>query len=358
MLLTLISFIIVLGVLILVHEFGHFITAKLFGVKVLEFSIGFPPRILSFKKNETKYTIGLLPLGGYVQMLGEDSVSKDPRAYNNATPGKRALIGIAGVMMNLILAWVILSICFIAGTTPIAMPSSQISGGVEVKPQIFVAEVVSGSAADKAGIKIGDQIIGTDTQTFENLQAVTDFTKQNAGNKVTLKIKTANIVSNKTLELASGEDAALGVGILDQGIVKVVWYRAPLVAVQESYEIIKYTFSFLGSFIKQLFTTASISDQVGGPVAIYSLSGVAARSGVIVFLQFIAMLSLNLALINILPFPALDGSRVFFIILEKIFGKRIVKEEVEGIIHTLGFAVLILFILAVTYKDIASLVHK
>lgn len=358
MLLTLASFIVVLGILILVHEFGHFITAKLAGVKVLEFSIGFPPRILSFKKKETKYTVGLLPLGGYVQMLGEDSVSKDPRAYNNQTPGKRALIGIAGVVMNLILAWVVLTICFIAGTTPIAMPSSQISGGVEVKPQIFVAEVVSGSAADKAGIKIGDQIIGTDTQTFNNMQAVTDFTKQNAGKAVQLKIKENNNVGLKTVQLGSGSESQLGVGILDQGIVKVVWYRAPLVALRESYEIIKYTFSFLGSFMKQLFTTASISDQVGGPVAIYSLSGVAARSGIIVFLQFIAMLSLNLALINILPFPALDGSRVFFIILEKIYGKRIVKEEVEAIIHTVGFALLIMLILAVTYKDIARLVHR
>ncbi len=357
MLLTLLAFIIVLGVLILVHEFGHFITAKLSGVKVLEFSIGFPPRILSFKKAETKYTVGLLPLGGYVQMLGEDSVSKDPRAYNNQTPGKRALIGIAGVTMNLILAWIILSVCFIAGTTPVAIPSSQIAG-TEVKPQIFVADVISGSAADKAGIKIGDQIIGTDALTFVNLQSVTDFTKQNAGKTVQLKIKENSNVSSKTVQLGSGSESQLGVGILDQGIVKVVWYRAPLVALRESYEIIKYTFSFLGSFIKQLFTTATISDQVGGPVAIYSLSGVAARSGIVVFLQFIAMLSINLALINILPFPALDGSRVFFIILEKIFGKRIVKEEVEAIIHTIGFALLIMLILAVTYKDIARLVHK
>lgn len=357
MLLTLISFIVVLGILILVHEFGHFITAKLAGVKVLEFSIGFPPRILSFKKKETKYTIGLLPLGGYVQMLGEDSVSKDPRAYNNQTPGKRFLIGIAGVLMNVILAWVLLTAGFIAGMTPIATPSSQIPG-TQIKPQIFVADVLSGSAADKAGIKIGDQIIGANGQVFDNLKAVTDFTKQNAGKSTTLQIKENNIISDKTVQLASDTDASLGVGILDQAVVRVVWYKAPVVALRELYEIIKYTFSFLGSFIKQLFTTATISDAVGGPVAIYSLSGVAARSGIIVFLQFIAMLSLNLALINILPFPALDGGRVLFIILEKIFGKRIVKEEVEAIIHTIGFALLIMLILAVTYKDIIRLVHK
>ncbi len=358
MFLTIIAFIIVLGILILAHEFGHFITAKLCGVKVLEFAIGFPPRIKSFKRGETKYTVGLLPLGGYVQMLGEDQSSKDPRAYNNATPGKRTLIGLAGVLMNLLLAWIILTIGFSVGMTPMATPSDQIAGATEIRPQIFVAEVEGGSAADKAGIKIGDQIVGTATQTFNNLQSVSDFTKANAGKNVVLKIKENNVEVEKTVALTAGKTAALGVGMIDQGIVKVVWWRAPVVALKESAETIKYTFSFLGSFIKQLFTTATISDAVGGPVAIYSLSGMAARAGIIVFLQFIAVMSLNLALINILPFPALDGGRTVFTILEKIYGKRIVKEEVEGLIHTIGFALLILLILAVTYKDIVRLVHK
>lgn len=357
MLLTLVAFIIVLGILILVHEAGHFITAKLAGVKVLEFAIGFPPRILSFKKKETKYVVGLLPLGGYVQMLGEDEKSKDPRAYNNATPGKRALIGIAGVLLNIILAWFLLTVGFIVGMTPLATPSSEIHG-TEVKPQIFVSEIESGSVAEKAGIKIGDQIIGTETETFSNSEAVSDFTAKNAGKTVVLKIKKDNGAVNLSVDLTAGKEDSFGIGMFDQGVVKVVWWRAPVVALRESYEIIKFTFSSLGGLAKQFFTTATISDQVGGPVAIYTLSGAAARAGFIVFLQFIAVLSLNLALINVLPFPALDGGRVLFIILEKIYGKRIVKEEVEGIIHTIGFVLLILFIIAVTYKDIARLIHR
>jgi len=357
MFLTIIAFIIVLGILILAHEFGHFITAKLAGVKVLEFSIGFPPRIFSWKRGETKYVIGALPFGGYVQMLGEDESSKDPHAYNNATPGRRMIIGIAGVLMNVLLAWAILSIGFTIGMTPIATPSSQIDG-TEIKPQIFVVEVASDSAAEKAGIKVGDQLVGTGQTAFVDLQSVTNFTKSNTGKTIDLKIKSENNTVVKQIDLPVGKDAPLGVGLIDQGVVKVVWYKAPGVALREAYEIVKYTFSFLGSFFRQLFTTASISDSVGGPVAIYNLSGAAARAGVVVFLQFIAMLSLNLALVNILPFPALDGGRVLFIILEKIYGKRIVREEIEGLIHTIGFALLILLMLAITYKDIVKLFHR
>lgn len=339
------------------HEFGHFITAKLSGVKVLEFSIGFPPRIFSWKRGETKYTIGALPFGGYVHMLGEDENSKDPRAYNNMSPGKRALIGIAGVIMNVVLAWVLLSIGFMIGMTPIATPSSQI-GGTEVKPQIFVVQVEDGSAAENAGIKIGDQIVGTDKVEFTDLNSVSSFTKNNAGQSVELEIKENNVTSTKKVSLPADKTAPLGVGLVDQGIVKVAWYKAPAVALRESYEIVKFMFNFLGGVFKQLFATATISSGVGGPVAIYNLSGAAARAGMAAFIQFIAILSLNLALVNILPFPALDGGRVLFIILEKIYGKRIVKEEVEGLVHTIGFILLILFMLAVTYKDVARLIHK
>lgn len=357
MFLTFIAFVVVLGVLILVHELGHFVAAKLTGVKVLEFSIGFPPRLFSFTKGETKYTIGLLPFGGYVNMLGENDASKDPRSYNSQTPGKRALIGVAGVTMNVVLAWIILTIGFIAGMTPMATPSSQIPAR-EVRPQIFVAEVVAGSAAESAGIKLGDQLIGSGEETFGAVSEVSEFTKLNSGRSVSMKLKRNNEVSEVLLNLAEGSEAPLGVGLVDQGIVKVDWWKAPGVALRESTAIVRYTFSFLGSFVSQLFREATISDSVGGPVAIYSLSGAAARGGAIIFLQFIAVLSLNLALINILPLPALDGGRVLFIALEKTFGKRIVKEELEGLIHSIGFVLLLLLIVAVTYKDIVRLIQK
>jgi len=357
MLLTIIAFIVVLGVLVLVHELGHFIAAKLSGIKVEEFSIGFPPRIFSFKKGETRYTIGALPLGGYVKMLGEDSSSKDPRAFNNQSAIKRLIIGVAGVFMNIILAWFLLTIGFSIGMTPIMSTPEQINGK-EVKTEIYVAQVNGGSPAEKAGIEVGDKLVGTSSENFKSLNDVVNLTHNNLGKEIRLKVERNKTIQEKTVRLSTDKNGPLGTGLIDQVTIKVPWYKAPLVALEESYRVLKYTFIFLGQFAKQLFTAGTISNDVGGPVAIFTLSGAAARAGIIVLIQFIAILSINLALINILPFPALDGGRVLFILLEKIAGRRIVKEQVEGMIHMIGFVLLILLVLAITYKDIVRLFQK
>jgi regulator of sigma E protease len=360
LLLTIIAFIFVIGILITVHEVGHFLATKASGIKVEEFAIGFPPRIFSFKKKETNYTIGALPFGGYVKMLGEDSYSKDPRAFNNQTPSKRFFVSVAGVMMNFLLAWLLLVVGFSAGMTPIATPSNEIPGR-KIKSQIFIAEVQKDSSADKAGLKPGDELIkGTSpsgkTIEFKSINEVSSFTKDNINNEVKLEIKRDNEELGKTVLISNNKEAPLGVGIQDQAVVRVPFYQAPYIAIKEAYKITVLMLSFLGGFISQLFQQGRISDQVGGPVAIFNLSGAAARAGWIALLQFITMLSLNLGLINILPFPALDGSRALFVFLEKIFGKRVIKENVEGLIHTIGFVLLIGLIIAITYKDIIRLI--
>jgi regulator of sigma E protease len=358
MLLTIIAFIFVIGLLITVHEFGHFIAAKLSGIKVLEFAIGFPPRIFSFKKGETNYAIGALPFGGYVKMLGEDSTSKDPRAYNNQSPGKRFAVSVAGVLMNFVLAWVLLVIGFSAGMTPIATPSDQVPG-TKVKSQVYIAEVEKGSPAEKADLKPGDElkkgISEKGTVEFKSLSDVSSFTRENIGKEIKIDIKRQNEEIEKTVVISSNKEAPLGVGIQDQAVVREPFYKAPYVALKEIYSIAAVMLSFLGSFFSQLFQSGKISEQVGGPVAIFNLSGSAARAGWMALLQFITMLSINLGLINILPFPALDGSRALFVTLEKLFGKRIVKENAENLIHTIGFVLLIGLIIAVTYKDIIRL---
>lgn len=361
MLLTIIAFIFVIGILITVHEIGHFVAAKWSGIKVEEFALGFPPRIASFKKGETQYTIGLLPFGGYVKMLGEEDVSKDPRSFGNQTPGKRFLVSIAGVIMNFVLAWVLLVIGFSVGMTPLATPSDQVPG-TRVKSQVFVAEVMKDSPADKAGLQPGDELISASSASgsvdFKSLSDVSSFTKNNLGKEVKIELKRSNDNMEKTATISSNADAPLGVGILDQAVVRVPIYLAPWVALKEMWAIMKVMFSFLGSFFGLLFSKAEISNQVGGPVAIFNLSGAAARAGAMALLQFIALLSINLGLVNILPFPGLDGSRAFFIILEKIFGKRVLKEESENIIHNVGFLLLIALIIAITYKDIVKIFHK
>jgi regulator of sigma E protease len=362
MIITIIAFIFVIGILITVHEVGHFVAAKLSGIKVEEFSIGFPPRIFSFKKKETKYTIGALPFGGYVKMLGEDTISDDPRAYNRQSPGKRLIVSVAGVLMNFLLAWLLLTIGFSVGMTPIATPSDQING-TKIKSQVFIAEIMKNSPADKAGLAIGDELIkgidgSNNTFDFQDLNNVTDFTQNNLGKEVKIDVKRQNEELEKIVTISDNKDAPLGVGIVDQAIVRVPVWRAPYVALREGYEISRAMFTFLGSFFHQLFAAGQISDQVGGPVAIFNLSGSAARAGVMALLQFITLLSINLGLINIMPFPALDGGRALFIILEKIFGKKVIREDIENLIHTIGFGLLIVLIIAITYKDIIRLIYK
>jgi regulator of sigma E protease len=152
--------------------------------------------------------------------------------------------------------------------------------------------------------------------------------------------------------LKDADESQLGVQVESSSLVRVPFYLAPVTALKETYEITATTFRLLGSFVADVFKTGKVSDEVGGPVKIYLYTGMAVKAGFIFVLQFIALLSVNLALINILPIPALDGSKIFLTILEKLFGKRVIKESTENLIHTIGFAILIIFILLVTFKDL------
>lgn len=360
MLLTIIVFILVIGLLVVVHEFGHFIMAKRTGVKVEEFAVGFPPRLYSKKIGETEYSINLLPLGGYVKMLGELEHSTDKRAFENQKPGKRFLIAVAGVVMNLILAWVLLTIGFAVGMSPIVSDPNAIPGKV-LSSEIIVADVVKDSVAANAGLQSGDILLdaksGNESVTFSTAAELTAFSNRHKGQKATVDYKNDNGTYQKEIEFPN-KDNPFGVSIVQRSIIRVPWYKAPYVALRETSEVFKLTFDFLGGFFKQLFSKGQVSNEVGGPVAIYVYTGLALKAGVMVLLQFIALLSINLALINILPFPALDGGRIVFIIAEKLVGKKVVKEKVENIIHTVGYMLLILLALAITYKDIIKLFNK
>jgi regulator of sigma E protease len=334
--------------------------AKKIGVKVEEFAIGFPPRLFSKKKGETEYSINAIPLGGYVKMLGELEHSSDKRAFENQTPGKRFVIAIAGVLMNVILAWVILTIGFAVGMSPVVSSPDTIPGK-KLSSEIIIAGFEKDSPAEKSGLVAGDIILGASVNNnsidFNSIKDLQNFTEQHKGEKVVIKYKRDNTIAEKSVEELSN-DAPLGVAIVEKAIVRVPWYKAPYVALHETYEIVKLTFEFFGSFVSRLFSTGKVEEGVGGPVAIYVYTGLAIKAGAMVLLQFVALLSINLAVINILPFPALDGGRLVFIVLEKIFRKRVVKEKVENIIHLVGYALLILLIVAITYRDVANLFQK
>lgn len=361
MLLTIIAFIIVLGILVIVHEAGHFVAAKLIGVKVEEFAVGFPPRLFTKKRGETKYSINLLPLGGYVKMLGELEHSKDPRAFENQKPLKRFTISVAGVLMNVVLAWFILTIGFAIGMAPLVSAPDALPGE-KISTEIIVAGVLEDSVAKKADLKQGDIFIKAEVEgkstTFESLKQYDQYNADNKGKTVTYQIKRDKDELTKEIELSSDSDAQLGIVIVENAVIRVPWYKAPYVALHETYEIIKLTVVFLGDFFANLFSTGKVAEEVGGPVAIYAYTGLAVKAGLMVLLQFVAILSINLALLNILPFPALDGGRILFILIEGIAGKKIIKERVENIIHNIGFIVLIAAILAITYRDIAKFFFK
>ncbi|OQA04634.1 MAG: putative zinc metalloprotease [bacterium ADurb.Bin400] len=358
MILSLLAFLVVLGILVLVHEFGHFIVAKKLGIKVLEFAFGFPPRLYSKKYGETNYSINAIPFGGYVKMLGELEHSKDKRAFENQSPGKRLLVAVAGVVMNILLAWVILSVGFTVGMPPL-VSSADVIPGQKLSSEIVVAEVQKGSPAEKADLKQGDVLLraksGEDATDFDEAEDVGAFTKSHPGREIAIVYQRGDEQVEKKIQLQSEGETPLGVAVVERSIVQVPWYRAPYVALRETWEVTKVAFQLLGQFFVNLFSSGKMDENVGGPVAIYVYSGLAVRAGIMIFLQFIAMLSINLALINILPFPALDGGRILFVVLEKILGRKVVKEEVENIIHTIGFALLIALLIAITYRDIVKL---
>jgi len=361
MILTIIVFLIVLGLLVIVHEFGHFIIAKKTGVKVEEFAVGFPPRIYSKKRGETQYSINAIPLGGYVKMLGELEHSKDKRAFENQKPVVRFWISIAGVTMNIILAWLLLTIGFAVGMSPIVSDPASIPGK-KLSSEIILADVVKDSPADKAGIQAGDiALSATSDGVLTEFSTLDQFDQYNTDHKskvVIYGLKRNDELVTKTATLSDDSDSQIGVAIIEKAEIRVPWYKAPYVALRETYRIAQLTFEFLWAFIAKLFTHGQFVEGVGGPVAIYTYTGLALKAGVMVLLQFVALLSINLALINILPFPALDGGRIVFIILERFYGKKVVKEHIENIIHNIGFGLLIIFILAITYKDILKLFQK
>jgi len=359
MILTIIAFILVLGILVIAHEFGHFIAAKKSGVKVEEFAIGFPPRLFSIKRGETQYSINLFPIGGYVKMLGELEHSKSSRAFENQSPGKRFIISIAGVVMNLLLAWLILTIGFAIGMTPIISRPDSIPGK-RLSSEIIIADVVKDSPAEKSGLEQGDVLIsgssGDSKTIFNTNEDLFNFTQSQMGKEVVVEYERGGSKIEKTVDVSNNSESPLGVAVINNQVIRVIWYMAPVVALRETGEIIGATFAFLKNFATEGFRSKEASDSVGGPVAIYVYTGLAVQAGIMVLMQFIALLSINLALINILPFPSLDGGRLLFILLEKIAGRRIVKEKIENIIHTVGFALLLILIAFITYKDILRFV--
>lgn len=345
MIITIVAFVVVLIVLVLVHELGHFFSAKACGVKVEELGIGFPPRLLGVKRGETVYSINAIPLGGFCKMAGEEDPDID-RSLASKSIGARVLVLSAGSLMNFIFPLILLSIAFM-------VPYNAVSG------QVMVDEVSQGSPAAYAGIEAGDTILKVNDK---NIYSTTDLARSiqlKLGEEVTVLVEHSDATTEEFQVVPRwrppAEEGAIGVAISMEDAVTVkrsypFWEAIPkgVVAGIESLVLFK------NGIISMLIGAAPAG--VAGPVGIAQLTGDAARAGISNLLEFAAFLSINLAIINILPLPALDGGRIVFVLAEWVRrGKRILPRT-EGIIHLIGFALLIAFLVAVTYQDIIRII--
>lgn len=348
MLLTLLVFFIILSILIFVHEAGHFIVAKKLKIRVEEFGFGLPPRVFSKKRGETIYSINLLPIGGFVRLTGEDAVEKttDPRSFVNKRPLERSLVLLAGVLMNFVLAVVVLSIIFTKG---VMVPTDR----------VHIENIAKGSPAEAAGLMAGDILLAADNNKIIENKDVISYTSSNLGREMTLKItrgdKEFEIKITPRLEYPKGE-GPLGVAISNLEIKKYPWYQAPFLGVSESINISGKMVRGLGGMISNLITKSEVPQDVAGPIGIYQVTGKAVGAGSIAILQLLGFLSLNLAVVNSLPFPALDGGRFLFVLIEVIFGRKVVP-RFERMAHTFGMIVLLTLIVLVSIADIGRILQ-
>ncbi|MBI2640060.1 MAG: site-2 protease family protein [Candidatus Sungbacteria bacterium] len=359
MVITIIFFVLLIGILVLIHEFGHFFAAKKFGVRVDEFAFGFPPRILSVVRNGTRYALNLLPIGGYVKIFGESGEGEGlPESFISRPVWQRFLIIVAGVAMNLVLAWFFFSI-----GSGIGLPSVVTSENKDKIQNVSVGivGVAKNSPSESADLRFGDLIasakVDGEAATILEPEDFQNFIFSRLGREVTLTIKrgSATLEKNVTPRLTSPEgEGPLGVVLSQIGVIKTPWYSA-------WWEGLKMLFNSLAAIVvgiffvlRDLIFAGRVSADISGPVGIFVFARQFGDLGISYLLQLAAILSVNLAILNALPFPALDGGRILFLVIEKIKGSR-VDQRVERAIHTAGFVILILLMLAVTYRDIARI---
>ena len=360
-------FLVVIVALILVHEFGHFVAAKLFKMRVDEFGIGYPPRAWGVKRGETEYTLNWLPFGGFVRIYGEDAqaaerdVNDANRAFYTKPRLMQATVLVAGIVMNIAFAWLLLSLTLAIGA-PRALSDAEIHTVPDAA--VFVANVLPDSPADEAGFLSGDRIIsvtrGEDVFTSADAAAFTSFVSSEA-TPLEFTISRNGVEQSLTATPEAGlsptdpERLILGVGVSSVGTIKTPWYRAPVEGLTATWNLTQQTALGLVQFFAGVFTLTADLSQVSGPVGIAGAVGDASANGLAQLLTLTAIISINLALINLLPIPALDGGRLLFVIIESIIRKPLPRSFQIGI-NALGFGFLLLLMLVITASDIFKIV--
>ncbi|MEK9180613.1 MAG: M50 family metallopeptidase [Patescibacteria group bacterium] len=413
--LTILLFILILGLLIFAHELGHFVMAKRAGMKVEEFGFGFPPRLLGIQilkkrrvksketseifledkilpdgeevitqefsreisvaeeaepgkrwkflwgnkpptdPNETVYSINWIPLGGFVKILGENGESQEPNSFSSKSAISRFSVLIAGVTANIILAWLLISIGLMIGSPTVISENEKFPAGATVSEQnIGILYVSPDSPADKSGFEVGDKILSMNNVTFATIQAVQDYTVSKAGQEIKYQVKRGDATQVVTVVPRTSPPAGEGpVGVLLGmiGTISYPWYLAFYQGLLAVYFFSEQIILALGALFVNLFTDRSALGSLTGPIGIAVLTRDAARLGAAYVLNFTAILSVNLAVLNALPFPALDGGRILFLLIEKIRRKKL-NIKVETYANALGFLLLITLMVWVSFHDV------
>lgn len=359
-----ILFFVILAILVLVHEFGHFYAAKKSGVRVDEFGLGFPPRLWSKQVGETLYSVNAIPFGGFVKIFGEnpdqESISgpDSSRSFVSKPKWIQVVILIAGIVMNVVFAWLLFSIGFMSGMT---MGVSESVSKYTTNAHVIVLDTLPNSPGKKAGLVSGDEIlsysISGSTTTASTIESLQNAIKDSKGSKIAFEVQ--RVTGNKYIEVTPekgvlGNEYAIGISMDLVGKVHLPFFTALWEGAKLTGNVfINITKGLYSLIYDALLGKADVS-QLSGPVGIARLVGDASSLGFVYLLSFTAFISLNLAVLNLVPFPALDGGRILFVIIEAII-RRPITPKIVNTINTVGFGLLLFFMLFVTYKDILKL---
>lgn len=379
---SIVAGILILGFLVFIHEAAHFVTARIFNVRIDEFGFGFPPRIWGRKKGETTYSINIIPAGGFVKLHGEEGSDKDdPRSFSSKGPWQRAVIIASGAIINLVLAVLIFYLMLGVGGFrtyfPNILPADRslnlhLPFGQKAN-SVLIAEVDKNSPAKTAGIRAYDDVVSANDIRFDSVPDFQKYVNENKGKPIVLKLKNIVDLGFREVTVTPRQDPPEGQGALGVSLspefndnVLAIEYATPVQKVISGIGHSVNIIYFQGVAIKELVsqsveegTAEPVTENVAGPIGIVALLGfVVTETGVAVLpiLSLIGIISLILGVVNLLPIPAVDGGRLFFTLFEGFTGKK-VNQNVERLIHTAGFAVLIVLFIVVTFNDISRLLR-
>lgn len=374
-----------LSIVVFFHELGHFILAKIFKIRVEEFGFGYPPRVCGFvrsskkkfrfkffwSKNEpleaktrTIYSLNWIPFGGFNKLKGElgGKSNDDPDSFFVQVWWKKALVAVGGILMNIFLAFFIFALCYFVG---LPQDVEQINGGKILRPVgIQIGMVMPNSPADQAGLKIGDVILSLDGQEFKQVKEIQDYIEIKLNQSLEIKVERQKEIISQVVNVVPSEQifddmkesrGVIGIALSQTVIVSYPWHQSIILGVKTTISLTGRLFQGLWLILKNLVVHQQMIGQLLGPVGITTMASDMARVGFIYLLQFIGLLSVAIGVFQVIPFPALDGSRIVFSIIEGVRRKPI-SSKIELISINIGFYLLLLLLLFITVREIFNLI--